>query len=294
MKIPLYPDSRAIEMADKKLLDRIFSDLEPRVSELSFAGLYLFRVAHDYRLTMIGDAVVVIGKGYDDNRYCLPPLCGDIQKALTVLFYDDWSIYGADEQFSRQYFSADNIQLTEDRDSFDYLYLRQELALLQGNRFHKKNNRINYFTKRHHYQLSEYSAQYCGGCQELLDRWFLAVRDKTGPSLALEVSATSEALRITADLGLSGIVVMVDGMVAGFAIGEKLNSDTAVCHFEKADPFIEGVSQLVNREFARQLFTDCRYINREQDLGDAGLRNSKLSYHPVELVKKYRASSVHS
>lgn len=294
MKIPLYPDSRAIEMADKKLLDRIFSDLEPRVSEMSFAGLYLFRVAHDYRLTMIGDAVVVIGKGYDGNRYCLPPLCGDIQKALTVLFYDDWSIYGADEQFSRQYFSDDNILLTEDRDSFDYLYLRQELALLPGNRFHKKNNRINYFTKRHHYQISEYSVRYCDSCQELLDRWILAVIDKTSPSLALEVSATSEALRIAPDLGLSGIVVIVDGMVDAFALGEKLNRDTAVCHFEKADPFIEGVSQLVNREFARQLFTDCRHINREQDLGDAGLRNSKLSYHPVELVKKYRASSVHS
>jgi len=45
--------------------------------------------------------------------------------------------------------------------------------------------------------------------------------------------------------------------------------------------------QLVNREFARLLFQECRYLNREQDLGDMGLRSAKLSYHPVELVKKY-------
>jgi hypothetical protein len=51
---------------------------------------------------------------------------------------------------------------------------------------------------------------------------------------------------------------------------------------------MEELSQLVNREFARLLFTDCRYVNREQDLGEPGLRNAKLSYHPVELVKKYR------
>jgi len=51
---------------------------------------------------------------------------------------------------------------------------------------------------------------------------------------------------------------------------------------------MEGLSQLVNREFARLLFTECRYVNREQDLGEPGLRNSKLSYHPVELVKKFR------
>jgi hypothetical protein len=77
-------------------------------------------------------------------------------------------------------------------------------------------------------------------------------------------------------------------VVRAFAIGERLNGDTAVCHFEKADHFMEGLSQLVNREFCRLLFSDCTYVNREQDLGEPGLRNAKLSYHPVELVKKYR------
>jgi hypothetical protein len=51
---------------------------------------------------------------------------------------------------------------------------------------------------------------------------------------------------------------------------------------------MEGLSQLVNREFARLLFTDCMYVNREQDLGESGLRIAKLSYHPVELVKKFK------
>jgi len=83
----------------------------------------------------------------------------------------------------------------------------------------------------------------------------------------------------------------VNDSVAAFSLGERLNRDTAVCHFEKADPFTEGLYQLVNREFARLLFQECRYINREQDLGDVGLRSAKLSYHPVELVKKYLVKS---
>jgi hypothetical protein len=82
--------------------------------------------------------------------------------------------------------------------------------------------------------------------------------------------------------------VTVEGAVRAFAVGERLNRETAVCHFEKADYFMEGLSQLVNREFARLLFTGCRYINREQDLGEPGLRIAKLSYHPAELVKKFR------
>jgi hypothetical protein len=31
-----------------------------------------------------------------------------------------------------------------------------------------------------------------------------------------------------------------------------------------------------------------RWVNREQDLGDAGLRTSKESYHPAGFLKKYR------
>jgi hypothetical protein len=90
-------------------------------------------------------------------------------------------------------------------------------------------------------------------------------------------------------LGLEGVVVTVMGIVKAFAVGERLNSETAVCHFEKADPFMEGLSQLVNREFSVRLFEECRYINREQDLGEPGLRNAKLSYRPLELIKKFRA-----
>lgn len=289
MKIPVYPESRAIIMSDKLLLDRVFAVLQPRVSELTFAGLYLFRNAHDYQVTMVGDSLVVLGKGYDGARYFLPPLCGNITDALTTLFNDNHTLYGADEKFAGTYFSSDSIIFSEERDSFDYLYLREELSLLPGNRFHKKKNRINYFTSRHQYQVMSYTDSHCDECLELLNSWLLAVRDKSNLSLDLEVSATSEALHNTHELGLEGIVVMVEGAAAAFALGERLNQDTAVCHFEKADPYKEGLTQLVNREFARLLFTDCRYINREQDLGEAGLRNAKLSYHPTELIKKFRA-----
>jgi hypothetical protein len=94
------------------------------------------------------------------------------------------------------------------------------------------------------------------------------------------------------NLGLEGVVVLVEGKVKAFALGEKLNSETSVCHFEKGDPFLEGIYQLIDREFNRLLFTDCTFVNREQDLGIMNLRGSKLSYHPVELVKKFRVRQV--
>ncbi|MDD2271441.1 MAG: phosphatidylglycerol lysyltransferase domain-containing protein [Desulfuromonadaceae bacterium] len=287
MEIPHYPKSRALTMADKPLLDLLCSDVQPRISELTFAGLYLFRNAHDYRLSTLENALVVHGKGYTGTRYFLPPLGGDIPKALKIMLADGQSLYGADDLFVQKHLGVKEIQCTELRDSHDYLYLREELAMLPGSRFHKKKNRVSYFTNRHEYTVSRFSREHIDGCLNVLNKWLDSSMDGAGSSLSMEMEAASEALKSSEALGLEGVVVIVNSSVAAFALGERLNRDTAVCHFEKADPFMEGLNQMVNREFARMLFQECTYVNREQDLGDMGLRSAKLSYHPVELIKKY-------
>jgi hypothetical protein len=82
-------------------------------------------------------------------------------------------------------------------------------------------------------------------------------------------------------------VIVVDGRVEAVAAGERLSADTAAVHFEKANPAMPGLAQLINREFAAREFTDCRWLNREQDLGDPGLRQAKERYNPARLVEKY-------
>ncbi len=288
--IPSFPASRLLVLSDKPLLDRIFADLQPRVSELTFAGLYLFRTAHNYHLTMVGDSLVILGIGYDGEARFLPPLTGDIRNALSLLFDAGLQLYGADKPFADRYLEDERIMVTEDRDSFDYLYLRSDLAELVGKRYHKKKNRINYFTARHSHSVELFGAPYAAGCLELLEEWQRVRVTGESRSAGPEALASADAVRFAKPLGLEGVVVLVEGRVKAFALGERLNSTTSVCHFEKADPFMEGISQLVEREFNRLLFTDCIWVNREQDLGEPGLRGAKLSYHPQELVKKFRAS----
>ena len=288
MNIPAYPAAREITLEDKPLFDPIFAELQPRVSELTFANLYLFRVVHDYRLTMVGDALVVLGRGYDGGAYFLPPLTGDVPAALERLFDLGLTLYGADDAFAERYLSMENLELVEDRDNFDYLHLKQEMATLPGKEYHKKKNRVNYFLLRHRYQAELYHPGHLEGALALLEEW-RRVRITTAPaSVEGEVAGAAEALKLAAELGLSGVVILVDGAVKGFALGECLNRETAVCHFEKGDLFMDGLSQLLDREFSRLLFTGCTYLNREQDLGEPSLRQSKLSYRPVELIRKYR------
>lgn len=292
MEVPHYPDSRTLELADKPLLDGVFTEIRPRISELTFACLYLFRTAHSYRLTMVGGALVVLAKGYDGVPYFLPPLSGERGEASDRLLTEGLTLYGADDAFIAMYLQGKNLEIDEDRDNFDYLYLKSDLAELPGNRYHKKKNRISYFTGKHEFTIEPYSGKQLEGSLGLLDEWRRVRSGIENRSIVLETEAAREGLIKASELGLEGLVALVEGEVKAFVLGERLNLETAVCHFEKADPFLDGLYQLIDREFNRRLFTDCTYANREQDLGEPNLRETKLSYHPVELVRKLRVRRV--
>jgi hypothetical protein len=288
MEIPSYPVARPLTLEDKDTLDRLFRQIEPRISEFTFANIYLFRKAHDYRLSKIDYTIVILGRGYGGQGYFLLPPAGEFDLKLQVLLDDGLTMYGAEKSLVERYLQREDLEIKTDRDNFDYLYSREELAELQGNRFHKKKNRVNYFSSRHDCRIEIFDERHLEGCLELLEIWERVHREMDGGgSGAFEVEANGEALRMAQDLGIKGVVALVEGKVKAFALGERLNSDTSLCHFEKADPFLEGLYQLIDREFNRLLFTDCKYVNREQDLGLVNLRRSKLSYHPVELVEKY-------
>ena len=265
--------------------------LQPLVSELSFANLFLFRHVHHYAVTTVADSLVIFGCGYDGQPYFLPPSPASGERLPADCCRKGIPSTAPTNSLLRTTWRAVAMHVAEDRDNDDYLYLRSELAELPGNRFHKKKNRINYFAFRHNYSVEPFCRRHLQGALQLLDEWQRVHADSMSRSLAAETAATREGLELAEELGLSGVVVLTEGKVAAFALGEQLNDTTAVCHFEKADPFLEGLAQLVNREFSRSQPAGCLYINREQDLGESGLREAKRSYHPVGMIRKFRVKA---
>jgi hypothetical protein len=289
--IPDYPETRPLNIEDKGLLSGCFQELQPVVSEFSFGNLFLFRTVHRYCLSKLHDSIVIFGCSYEGTPYFLPPLTDDRVNTARRLLLEGNLLYGADETFAAELQSENMFTLSDDRNNADYLYLRSDLAQLPGSRFHKKKNRINYFTSRHSFTVEQFSGKHLEEGLLLLEEWQRFHIDNGSRSLSAETAATKEGLELAQSLELSGVVVLVEGVVRAFALGERLNDTTFVCHFEKASPFYEGLAQLVNREFSRNLPQEITHINREQDLGESGLRNAKLSYHPVDIIRKFRISA---
>lgn len=88
-------------------------------------------------------------------------------------------------------------------------------------------------------------------------------------------------------LGLRGGLLRVDGRVVAYTMGLPLNSDTFIVHIEKAFSDVAGAYPMINREFAAHNCADFKYVNREDDVGDEGLRRAKLSYKPAILLEKF-------
>ena len=97
------------------------------------------------------------------------------------------------------------------------------------------------------------------------------------------------ALDHQGDLGLSGLLIRVEGRIGAMAVFQELSPGTAVVHFEKGLPDCEGIYRAVNQETALLLRDRYPFINRESDLGVPGLREAKERYHPHHMVGVYYA-----
>ena len=83
---------------------------------------------------------------------------------------------------------------------------------------------------------------------------------------------------------MMGGSIFVEGRMVAFTYGAAVTTDTFDICVEKADRHVEGAFSIINQQFAEHLPEQYIYLNREEDMGISGLRQSKLSYHPETLL----------
>lgn len=173
----------------------------------------------------------------------------------------------------------------------DYLYLRQDLATLAGRKYQKKRNHVNKFHASYpHTSYRPLNADNLEDVKAFFLR-FKAANQKENPYFAFEEAMVDRVLEHFSELNLLGGVLYVEDDIAAFAIGEVVN-DTLFVHVEKALTEYNGAYEAINQQFARQATgnPEVIYVNREEDVGDEGIRRAKLSYQPARLLYKFNIS----
>ena len=176
----------------------------------------------------------------------------------------------------------------EEPDIADYMYNAEDLAYLAGKKYSKKRNLIHQFEKLYpDYRLEPITAE---NAKPIADCCRHGWSDTPETELAAyENEHTREALEDFAAYGCTGYVLYCGDDIAAFCIGE-IHGDTLIVHIEKAKREYKGAFQMINMLFSRTELVSrgIKYINREDDVGDEGLRQAKQSYFPAYMLKKYR------
>jgi hypothetical protein len=282
-EIPLYPDACSLTLDLRPDLHELLRKLPEGISEFTFANLYLFRDKHNYTLSRLADNLLVLLGSDDGQRFFMLPFGLPDQQTLTQLFTDHVRMKCVSE-IQKDALQGMGFQVTEDRDNFDYLYNREDLAELKGRDFHKKRNLIKAFVNNHEHTAKPLLDEHIPQALQILEQW----REQHGSQG--DFYPAREALELSWELQLCGAIYYVEEKPVAYSLGEELsNSSSFVIHFEKALYTYKGIYQFINQSFANILPDIYHTINREQDLGDDGLRQAKHSYKPVGYVKKYQS-----
>ncbi|MEZ4603774.1 MAG: phosphatidylglycerol lysyltransferase domain-containing protein [Desulfobacterales bacterium] len=84
--------------------------------------------------------------------------------------------------------------------------------------------------------------------------------------------------------GLLGGCIRVNGEMVAYTVGELLEEDTLVIHFEKGNTDCKGIYQATNQMFENTVAAHpaIHYVNREQDLGDGACGGPRNPISPLD------------
>lgn len=172
----------------------------------------------------------------------------------------------------------------------DYLYDAVPLSTVAGKKMSKKRNHVHQFEKN----VDEWHTEFITPDNAMLAYDFMDVFDLEGDSTEMASAERELSRKLIMELkegdhNMEGMLLFADGKVCAYTIGD-VKGDTLFVHVEKATRGVNSSYEMINYQFAKAMcekYPEIKYINREDDAGDIGLRMAKESYHPVEILKKY-------
>jgi hypothetical protein len=304
--IPTFPEFAPLSLSHKKIFSDVFAALRPENSEFCFGYLFSWRRPLALAASVLENRIIVKGRLYGEDFIFAPievasdgradPASSAKFLAKTLILCRHEKILDSPRVICAAKALADAVlnarvadtDVISEADYFDYVYCARDLSELSGDKYQSKRNFVNRFAKKYRFDYKLLDTETAALCLGLQNKWRDMKLYDAPPSILDEDTAAKELLANFDSLDLCGCAIFVDGVVAAFSVGERLNDETLVMHLEKADTSFAGAYQTMSRLSAQTAVEmGYTYINKEEDLGLANLRKAKTSYYPAKMVSKY-------
>ena len=231
--------------------------------------------------------------------YLFPVGQGDLRKAVEVVLDDCLrrdgvlrfrGVTGDVKAFLEEEF-PEQFVFTPYRDAYDYIYTVEELTELRGKKLQSKRNHCNRFEAEHpEWRTELMTAENIQECREMVKIWY--ENHPENYEIQSEKRAIARAFEQFETIGMDGLLLYDGEKLLAFSMGARMNECYYDVCFEKAYADVQGAYTMINREFSRMVakkYPELKYLNREDDMGEPGLRKAKESYQPTLLLEKYTA-----
>lgn len=290
-------DFKPIDISMKQMVEHYTAKWKLECSEYTFSNLLMWGCGGNIMLAEDEQALYIL-LHWGNERFMFAPLTVEPESEYYQTALDKAAEYmrthGIDPVFKgisgpikAAFERCTGYELTDDRNNSDYVYTMESLRDLAGKKLHAKRNHIHQFMTQYgeRYEYVKITGDMMGECVDVYNDWLSEKSpDETDN---MELSAIKTLLMHMGTLGIRGGGIRIDGKLAAFTLGQRMDDNMAVVHIEKADNEIMGLYTVINNQFVQHELTDVKFINREEDMGMEGLRKAKLSYYPAYMIDKF-------
>ena len=278
---------------DVLTIKEYFEESEIEFCDISAGVKYMWRDDYVIEYAIVNDTLILKENNTFTKNCFYYPMGKDVSGAIGIIenyckknrlplvfcYIDDEHVKVLSERYP--YYSAEY-----DRAWCDYIYDAESFIEFRGKKYGGQRNHINKFKKLYpDHAFRELTEKDLPAMRELLAE-YETEKSAGGWSEYEEEKAVHDYVENAFCLSQLVGGLFVGEKLVGLSVGERVK-DTLIVHVEKALKRYEGAYPTLANEFAGKFATGLRFINREEDCGDEGLRISKTQYHPVKIAAKY-------
>lgn len=290
-------------LSKKKIFEKFLKKTDYVSSAFSFVNIFTWKDFFDFKFQVVNDTLCIFAKNFLGSFLYLPPLGKRITPHTLDACFDLMAKENKGRGVSRienveekdfKFFPSETYQIY--KKSEEFVYLREDIACLRGNKYKSKRALYNQLTRRQKHLFAPYTPQMRKACLQLYAQWAKERKKNNADDIYQQMidenyKVHDLCLRYDKQLELVGRVVLINGKVSAYSFGFRLKEDTFCILLEVADLKIKGLPTYIFKEFCSDPdVKKFKFINVMDDFGLERIRATKLSFRPCRIYPCYVVS----